>query len=72
MRINDAELDLPLMTLRALLGDARVEELQERAASLRFGEDYSAEELLCFAEFFRLCAETEARAEAMGRMKGGG
>ena len=60
MRINEAEVDRPLVALRAMLGDERVEELQERAAELRYADEYTVEELLCFAEFFRLCAEVRA------------
>jgi hypothetical protein len=55
--INGIEAQLPLVAFRAVLGDERVEQLQERAAVLRFQENYSVEELLCFAEFFRLMAE---------------
>jgi hypothetical protein len=64
MKINNAEVDRPLVALRTILGDARVEDLQEQAATLRFSAEYPADELICIAEFFRLCAETQAWKEA--------
>jgi len=64
MKINDIELERPLKSLRSLLEDARVDELQSRAVELCWSEDYSVEELVCFAEFFRLSAEIEAWGES--------
>ncbi len=63
MKINDRELERPLVVLRLLLGDERVEELQGVAAELRSREDYTAEELMCLAEYFRLLAEGSAWVE---------
>lgn len=56
MNIDGRELPTLLRTLRPLLRDARADKLQESAAELRWREDYSVEELACFAEFFRLSA----------------
>ncbi len=61
MRINDGAIELPLLTLRALLGDGRVEELQRRACPLLLG--LSADECVVVAEFARLIAEVRAEEE---------
>ena len=63
MRINDVELESPLWTLRALLGDERVDEIGW--AAHRVADEYrSVEELTAFAEHLRLFAENRARKEA--------
>jgi hypothetical protein len=64
VKINEYEVPSPLKTLRVYLGDERVVELQERASALCAETDYSAEELLCLAEFFRLIAEGAAWIES--------
>ncbi len=61
MRIDDGEIGRPLLTLRALLGDGRVEELQERTHPLLRG--LSADECVVVAEFARLVAEDRAGEE---------
>ena len=62
MIINDDEIGRPLLTLRALLGDGRVEELQEHTHPLLRG--LSSDECVVVAEFARLTAETRAWKEA--------
>jgi hypothetical protein len=62
VRINGVELVSPLWSLRALLGDERVDEIGW--AAHRVAAEYpSAEELTAFAEHLRLFAENRARKE---------
>ena len=63
MRINDVDLESPLITLRPILGDARVDEIGEAAYTVA-GEYRSVEELAVFAEHLRLFATSRARKEA--------
>jgi hypothetical protein len=70
MRLNGVDLpEAPLWALRALLGDARIDELGELAVALHLEHKFSTEELVCLAEHFRLFAETEAWKEE-GRFGG--
>jgi len=64
MRINDAEIELPLVALRPLLGDGRVDELQ--AAACRAARGLSTEERIVLAETLRHIAETRAWHEERG------
>jgi hypothetical protein len=70
MKVSGVEVGMPLVALRTILGDTRVEELQGQAAELLYREKYSVDELLCFAEFFRLMAEGRAEIEVMKLMRG--
>jgi hypothetical protein len=63
MRIDGVELESPLLALRPMLGDARVDEIGEVAFEL--SQEYSTvEELVVFAEHLRLFATSRARKEA--------
>jgi hypothetical protein len=63
MRIDDVELERPLVALRPMLGDARVDEIGWAADAV--AEEYSTvEELVVFAEHLRLFATSRARKEA--------
>jgi hypothetical protein len=64
MKVNGRALpDTPLWALRALLGDARVDEMSALAATLYQEHDLSVEELICLADHFRLFAEVESWKE---------
>jgi len=64
MKIDGKELpEAPLWALRALLGDERVNEIGGIATEVLLREPYTVEELACFAEHFRLFAESRAMAE---------
>ncbi len=64
MTINDHELTgYPLWTFRSLFGEKRSKEIGGLAVDLAISQCFSADELACFAEHFRLFAEVKAMDE---------